>query len=232
MGPSPQFSIILPTFNRASLLGRALSSVLAQSEPDWELLVADDGSTDATWDLLQEWQAHDRRIRCWRHSNRGQAASRNRMLAQAAGQWIAFLDSDDELHPGHLALRRQAIEAQPAVDVWISPMRVVGSPLVPCLLRPDRMIHVDRCIGVGMLLVRRDSLLAVGGFPDMRYGEEAALMQKLWASGSRAARLAARTYTYHRGHPSSLTLDRERQVSDGPHAASAPRIKAHAAEPL
>ncbi len=211
MGPSPQFSIILPTFNRASLLGRALSSVVAQSERDWELLVADDGSTDETRELLGQWQARDRRIRCWRHSNRGQAASRNRMLEQARGQWIAFLDSDDELHPSHLATRRQAIEAQPAIELWLSPMRVVGSPLVPCMVEHGRMIHVDRCIGVGMLLVRREAMLAIGGFPDVGYAEESALMQRLLASGIDTGRLGARTYVYHRNHASSLTLDRERQ---------------------
>ncbi len=211
MGPSPQFSIILPTFNRASLLERALASVVAQSELDWELLVADDGSTDETEELLDQWQARDRRIRCWRHPNQGQAASRNRMLEQARGQWIAFLDSDDELHPSHLATRRQAIEAQPSIELWLSPMRVVGSPLVPCMVEHGQMIHIDRCIGVGMLLVRREALLAIGGFPDLRYAEESALMQRLLASGVRTGRLGARTYVYHRSHGSSLTLDRERQ---------------------
>ena len=210
MEPSPQFSIILPTFNRAGLVERALSSVVAQSEPDWELLVADDGSTDDTWSRLGPWQARDRRIRCWRHANRGQAASRNGMLDRARGQWIAFLDSDDELHPSHLSVRRQAIEAQPWIDLWLSPMRVVGSPLVPCMVEQGRMIHVDRCVGVGMLLVRREAMLAIGGFPDIRYGEESALLQRLVSSGIGSARLGARTYIYHRDHANSLTLDRER----------------------
>lgn len=218
MGPSPQFSIILPTFNRASLLERALSSVVAQSEPDWELLVADDGSTDDSWALLGRWQARERRIRRWRHPNRGQAASRNRMLALARGDWIGFLDSDDELHPSHLSTRRQAIEAQPAVEMWLSPMRVVGSPLVPCMLEAGRMIHVDRCVGVGMLLVRREAMLAIGGFPEVDYGEESGLLQRLQAAGTRAGRLGARTYIYHRGHASSLTLDRVRQAGFAPPA--------------
>ena len=211
MEPSPQFSIILPTFNRAGLVERALASVVAQSEPDWELLVADDGSTDDTWSRLAQWRGRDRRIRCWRHPNRGQAASRNRMLELARGQWIAFLDSDDELHPSHLSVRRQAIEAQPWIDLWLSPMRVVGSPLVPCMVDEGRMIHVDRCVGVGMLLVRREAMLAIGGFPDVRYAEESALLQRFVASGISSARLGARTYIYHRDHGSSLTLDRERQ---------------------
>lgn len=212
MGPLPQFSIILPTFNRAALLERALASVCAQSEPDWELLVADDGSTDHTWALLAQWQAREPRIARWRHPNRGQAASRNRVLEEARGEWILFLDSDDELHPSHLALRRQAIESQPWIEMWLSPMRVVGSPLVPCMLEHGRLIHVDRCIGVGMLLVRRECLLAIGGFPDVGYAEESGLLQRLHDAGTRTGRLGARTYIYHRGHASSLTLDRQREA--------------------
>ncbi len=230
MGPSPQFSIILPTYNRASLLERALSSVVAQSEPDWELLVADDGSTDETPALLGRWQARDDRIRSWRHPNRGQAASRNRKLEHAHGQWLAFLDSDDELHPDHLAVRRQAIEAQPWIELWMSPMRVVGSPLVPCVVEPGRMIHVDRCIGVGMLLVRREAMLAIGGFPDVGYGEESGLMQRLLARGILSGRLDARTYVYHRGHARSLTLDRERLVGATRLPREACSITAGAAE--
>lgn len=172
--------------------------------------MADDGSTDDTWALLGRWWANEPRIRRWRHSNRGQAASRNRLLEEARGEWIAFLDSDDELHPSHLALRRQAIEAQPSIEMWLSPMRVVGSPLVPCMQEHGRMIHVDRCIGVGMLLVRREALLAIGGFPDLGYAEESGLLLRLQAAGISTGRLGARTYVYHRGHASSLTLDRQR----------------------
>ncbi len=199
------FSILMPTFNRASFLGRALASVLAQHETQWELLIADDGSGDSTPSVLSHWRQHDPRIRTWRHDNRGQAASRNRLLGQAQAPWIAFLDSDDELEPDHLARHREAIEADPAVDVWLSPMRVVGSSMVPCAQSPGEDIHLDDCIGVGMLVLRRQAMLAAGGFPDVAYAEESALMQRLLAIGARRGNLARRTYVYHRSHPESLT---------------------------
>ena len=97
------------------------------------------------------------------------------------------------------------IESNPGVDLWLSPMRVVGSPLVPCLHHPGQLIHVDRCIGVGMLAVRRESILAVGGFPELGYAEEAALLQRLLADGVRSARLNERSYVYHRGHADTIT---------------------------
>lgn len=213
MSTPPLFSIVMPTFNRAALLGRSISSVLAQHETAWELLIADDGSTDETWPLLCDWQAADTRIRCWKHANRGQSATRNRLLDVAQAPWVVFLDSDDEFEPWHLSKRREAIASDDDVDLWISPMRVVGDPLVPCLHHPGRMIHVDRCVGVGMIVVRREAILGVGGFPAMAYAEDAAMVSRLVVSGARTRQLAHRSYVYHRGHADTITRS-HRQALD------------------
>jgi glycosyltransferase involved in cell wall biosynthesis len=209
MLPKPFFSILMPTYNRARLLDRALASVFVQLEQDWELLVMDDGSDDGSWSLLCDWRRSDHRLACWRQANKGQSSSRNRMLEHARGQWVVFLDSDDEFEPHHLAHRRTAIEASPQVDLWISPMRVVGSPLVPCMKDRGRMIHVDQCIGVGMLVIRRESLVLAGGFPELDYAEESALVEHLVARGVRQRRLDERSYVYHRNHPDSITRQRQ-----------------------
>ena len=211
--PSPLFSIVVPTYNRVQLLGRALASVLAQREPSWELLIADDGSTDGTWASLCDWKRRDDRLRCWKHANRGQAASRNGLLEHARGNWVVFLDSDDELLPDHLALRRDAIAAQPGTELWLAPMRIVGNPFVPCRLHPGEMIHVDRCIGVGMLTIRREAIMRVGGFPDISYAEDSALMTQLRIMGTRTAWLTQRSYVYHRNHADTITGNHARQTS-------------------
>lgn len=205
--PTPLFSIILPTYNRARLLDRALESVLAQHEPSWELLIADDGSTDGTWASLCDWQRRDDRLRCWWHANRGQAASRNDLLRHARGNWVVFLDSDDELLPDHLSLRRAAITAQPATELWLSPMRIVGNPLVPCCVHPGKTIHIDRCTGVGMLTIRLEAILQAGGFPDISYAEDSALMARLQANGIRTQWLMQRSYVYHRNHTDTITAN-------------------------
>jgi glycosyltransferase involved in cell wall biosynthesis len=215
---TPFFSVVLPTYNRAHLLDRALESVLAQGETSWELLVADDGSTDGTWASLCDWTRRDARMRCWRHANRGQSASRNRMLSHARAPWIVFLDSDDEFLPDHLALRRQAITTRPNVELWISPMVIVGSPLVPCRINPGKMIHIDRCMGAGMLTIRRDTLLKAGGFPDLAYAEESALMSRLLATSICSQRLPNRSYVYHRDHVDTLTRNRQRLEMNQAHA--------------
>lgn len=104
----PRFSIIVPTHNRAHLLPRALESVRQQDFEDWELIVINDGSTDATLKVLKEYQA-DERIRIITQENRQLNGARNRGVQEMRGLYGCFLDDDDEFLPGHLATLWQAI---------------------------------------------------------------------------------------------------------------------------
>ena len=90
----PRVSVVMPVFNGERYVGRAIESVLRQSMADLELFVVDDGSTDGTAALVSEF-AGDPRVRYAKQSNQGPSAARNRGIAAAKGQWIAFLDSDD-----------------------------------------------------------------------------------------------------------------------------------------
>ena len=109
-------SIIMATYNRASTLPRAIDSVLAQDHPDWEILVVDDGSTDATGEVLAHY--NDGRIQLMGlPENRGVAAARNVALERMRGQWFTLLDSDDEIVPHALTrLLRVPAEVDPAID--------------------------------------------------------------------------------------------------------------------
>ncbi|AWK90283.1 glycosyltransferase family 2 protein [Azospirillum thermophilum] len=105
----PLVSIVIPAFNRAHTLRRAIASVLAQEIADWELIVVDDGSSDGSADIPLSY--NDPRIRVLRHErNRGAAAARNTGVGAARGRYIAFLDSDDEWLPGKLATQLAAME--------------------------------------------------------------------------------------------------------------------------
>ena len=97
----PKVSVILPTFNRADTIMRAVKSVQAQSFQDWELIVVDDGSTDNTAALLA---GIDGRIRLIRQENRGFTEARNAGIRAGSGDYFAFIDSDDEFMPHHLEL--------------------------------------------------------------------------------------------------------------------------------
>lgn len=89
----PYFSIILPTYNRAHLLSKAIESVLAQTFTDWELVIVDDGSTDNTKELVTAYA--DDRIRYIYQENQERSAARNNGIKQSRGAYICFLDSDD-----------------------------------------------------------------------------------------------------------------------------------------
>ncbi len=107
-------SILLPTYNRAYCLPRTIDSLLAQTYPDWELIIVDDGSTDDTGAVLARFD--DPRIRVLRHpSNRGVAAARNTGLAAARNPLIAFCDSDDPWRPEKLAKQVDFLLKHPEV---------------------------------------------------------------------------------------------------------------------
>lgn len=108
-------SVILPVFNRAHCVGRAIESVLAQNLPDWELCVGDDASTDGTSERIQEIVPGAKIARL--PENRGAAAARNAALRQATGKVFAFLDSDDEWMAGKLALQLEAMRSEPELLV-------------------------------------------------------------------------------------------------------------------
>jgi len=104
----PFFSVVIPVFNRADILDSALVSVLAQTEQDFEIVVADDGSKDDPKTVVD--RLGDPRIRYVRQENRGGGAARNLGIDNARGRFIAFLDSDDVFLPGHLAAMRRLLD--------------------------------------------------------------------------------------------------------------------------
>jgi hypothetical protein len=114
----PRVSIITPVYNGAAYIGEAIESVLAQTWRDWELIVVDDGSTDATPDILQSFL--DPRIVCIRQENQGEAGARNTGLDRARGEYIAFLDADDLYLPSALADLVAYMDGHSDVDVVYS----------------------------------------------------------------------------------------------------------------
>ncbi|HEX8327816.1 MAG TPA: glycosyltransferase family A protein [Hymenobacter sp.] len=116
--PVPFFSVVIPTYNRADLIGLTLRSVLQQDFPDFEVLVVDDGSKDNTADVVLA--ISDARLRYLPKQNEERGAARNYGLARALGEYVLFLDSDDLLHANHLATLHSAITAQLARPNFIA----------------------------------------------------------------------------------------------------------------
>ncbi len=109
-GGAPAISVVIPAFNRCATIMRSVNSVLSQEFLPLEVIVVDDGSEDGTSDLLRA--ANDRRIRVVSlGARRGAQAARNAGICAAGGEWVAFLDSDDEWLPGKLSRQVEALNS-------------------------------------------------------------------------------------------------------------------------
>ncbi|NDI15555.1 MAG: glycosyltransferase family 2 protein, partial [Actinobacteria bacterium] len=128
----PEVSVILATFNRQNLVGRAIQSVLLQDFPGFELIVVDDGSTDQSAEVISALRLKDSRVNYIFQQNQGLASARNTGVAAAKGRYVTFLDSDDEYHGSHLRLRKEMLDANPQVMMLHGGVEVInGSSLVP-----------------------------------------------------------------------------------------------------
>ena len=104
----PFFSVIIPTFNRAKYIAKAIKSVLAQEFSDWELVIIDDASTDNTEQIVKSF--NDNRINYFKNqTNKERCVSRNIGMENSSGKYICFLDSDDYHLPDHLEVLHQHI---------------------------------------------------------------------------------------------------------------------------
>jgi glycosyltransferase involved in cell wall biosynthesis len=118
-------SVIIPLYNKARYIERALDSVLAQTDPEFEIVVVNDGSTDGSEDAVR--RRADPRIRLVSQENAGVSAARNRGIAEASGELVAFLDADDEWLPEHLATICRLATDYPGCGVYASAYRAVGA---------------------------------------------------------------------------------------------------------
>jgi glycosyltransferase involved in cell wall biosynthesis len=169
----PLVSIVIPTYNRAASLVRALDSVLAQTYPAWEVLIVDDASTDDTAGRIAPYLG-DRVALHRRPRNGGATAARNAGIALARGAYVAFLDSDDEWLPEKLARQVALFQAGPPdlglvyAGLW---QLVDGRPPVAVPPRQrgrvyDALRWRNRIGTASGVMVRRDLLRALGGFDE------------------------------------------------------------------
>lgn len=171
MSSKPRVSVITPTFNRANYLPIAIRSVLAQSYQNFELIVVDDGSTDETPTLMKEFLG-DPRIRYFQQDNQGQSVARNRGIAEADGEFICFLDSDNAWVDSKLALALDAFEANPQVDIVYGDYMVIdaeGRDLGVNRMKrfsgriTPELIH-DNFVSMNTTMTRRRCFDEMGGF--------------------------------------------------------------------
>jgi GT2 family glycosyltransferase len=176
----PLFSVIIPTYNRAALLREALASVFAQTFTDYEIIVVDDGSTDET---RGELQALSSRVRAYHQKNAGPGLARNLGAKHAAGEYLAFLDSDDLWYPWTLETYATGIGKFPQSEILggTGTFFNSGGPESIPELAPD--CTLKQCLYEAMrdesfslptpaVAFRRSSFISLGGFSEAYVGED------------------------------------------------------------
>ena len=169
----PEVSVVIAAHNQADFLGETIESVLAQTFRDWELVVVDDGSTDATPTVAARYAARDARVRCLSGPRQERAAARNRGLAATTGPLVAFLDADDLWRPEKLARQVAALRADPEAGLCYTVARFIdaGGRRLP-IRKPPRPVAGDafstlvrgNLIIIASVLVRRACVDRVGAF--------------------------------------------------------------------
>jgi glycosyltransferase involved in cell wall biosynthesis len=157
-------SVVIPTYNRAGKVVESIESVRAQTYSRWELIVVDDGSTDSTPEDIACRFGKDSRIQYVAQANRGASAARNRGIALAKGEVIAFLDSDDLYFPGFLAAHLSVYQNHPSADVVFSDLeKQAGGEIRPRFME-HTLIFREVIEGLGrgdVLELRRDLMKQV-----------------------------------------------------------------------
>ena len=214
---TPFFSIVIPAYNAAHLIVDALTSVLAQTTDSYEIIIVNDGSPD-TPQLEQALQPYLNDIIYIRRPNGGPAAARNSGILVAKGEYIAFLDSDDEWVSTHLAQMREVLEKDPTLDlvygdaVNFGDLAEVGATTMSANpsegLATFESLVLCKCTVVGSTVVaRRQALIDAGLFDEnFVHGEDF----DLWARVAyRGGRIDYRKHIHARRriHRGNLTVD-------------------------
>jgi glycosyltransferase involved in cell wall biosynthesis len=211
----------MPTFNRLAFLPGALESVFTQQFKEYEVIVVDDGSTDCTNEYLRSLE---RSITILRQCTKGPGSARNRAVADAKGEYLAFLDSDDLWFPWTLEIYRNVIRES------CEPSFIVGKPYIfsakgeldkvrggrtQTQKFADYLASGDqwRWWGASSFVIRRDIFLAAGGFSDeFINGEDADLALRLGVAAGFVQITAPATFGY-REHTESATNDIDRTLA-------------------
>jgi glycosyltransferase involved in cell wall biosynthesis len=195
----PLVSVVLCTYNRRDLIARAITSVLGQTYSNWQLVIIDDGSVDGTGaEIIRGWQGESRILYAW-HDNRGLALSRNSGIGLSRGEYVTFIDSDDEYSSTHLERRVAYLESHPRIDLLFGGFRLRGPrsrQYVPDVEHPGRKIHVSKCIPGSTIFARRHCLQELSGFREISFAEDHDLLARA-REHFQVRKVRYPTYIYH-----------------------------------
>jgi glycosyltransferase involved in cell wall biosynthesis len=229
----PLISVCMPVYNTEPYIPEAVESILAQTYPNFEFLIVDDGSTDRSLAILKHYAAQDTRIRLSSRPNAGYLVRLNEMLAEARGKFIARMDADDVAMPERFSCQIDFLDAHPEVVAVGSRILAIdsdGDPIAEFCTAQDHD-EIDRAhldvqggfINHPVAMIRTDAIRTVGGYrADYWPGEDVDLWLRLAEIG-RLANLPERLLKFRR-HLESISYTRQTRQHERCQAAA---IEAH-----
>ena len=196
MNENPTVSVLMPVYNAQRYVAETVESVLAQTFRDFEFIITDDGSTDASLKILEAYAAKDQRIRLTSRGNKGLTPTLNEMLAKAKGEFIAIIENDDVALPERLARQVEFLQHNPDVVCLSGAHELIDEKgrLLTCLEIPRHNDEIQQLALAGHCsichpgaMMRRSSLIEVGGYDEtMRMAHDLDLWLRLGEIGALA----------------------------------------------
>jgi glycosyltransferase involved in cell wall biosynthesis len=208
MAASPLISCIVPAFNSARFVRHALESIFAQTHRPLQVVVADDGSTDATLAIVR---AFPQAVEIVTQTTAGPSATRNLGARAARGDFVAFLDADDAWHVEKLSRQWARFAARPDLDICLSHAQLVWSEDVAAeatFFRDHPRAQIVPGYATTTMLARRSLFDVVGGFDDVLWFADATDWFMRAAERGVCIEMMPDVLTYHRMHASNLTRRR------------------------
>jgi len=207
----PKVSVILPAYNTETTVARAINSIREQTFPDWELIIADDGSTDQTAEIAAQAARDDRRIRLHRCPHRGLVPTLNEAIELARGPFLARMDADDESSPDRLALQADFLTRNPQVSLVASQVRFGGDrssapgyaqyvDWTNTVLSAEEISmsrFIESPIAHPSVMYRREALAQSGGYRDTDWPEDYELWLRWLEAGMRFEKLNQSLITWN-----------------------------------
>lgn len=200
----PLVSVIMPVYNREFYLKRAINSILRQTYQNWELIVIDDGSSDYSPFIAEEFAIISDKINLIIQEHSKLPSAKNTGIRYSNGELITFLDSDDEYKENHLELRVDYFINHPEVDLIHGGAEIIGDEFVPDKNNPDKLIHLSKCVIGATFFAKRKLFIELNGFRDVPYSEDSEFLERAMNKFI-VRKVDFPTYVYHREIEDSIT---------------------------
>lgn len=201
---APFFSVIITTYNREKLLSRSINSLFKQDFSDWEAIIVDDGSNDNTFEFIKPIILEHLNVKYIYQKNQGLPAARNLGVSLSKGDYITFLDSDDEYKENHLSSRFRILQKNPYIDLLHGGVEIIGDAYVPDKNNPSKLIHLDECFIGGTFVIKRELFQKIGYFRQIDFADDTDFYERALKGHFIIVKTDIKTYIYHRDTPDSM----------------------------